>query len=844
MHRPLQDAADRALPRQAMPSARYQPLVMVLVFVAIGIVLDRTLPIRAEAWWLLALAAWLGWFIFRRYGYVRAGCVTLLSCGLALGGAWQHAHWNWFAADDLGLYATFDPQPICLRAVALSSPRRVAAKPFDPLSAMPSAQRSRLELRAEAVRAGRDWLPATGLATLEIDGELVGIEAGDQLQLYTQISAPSPALNAGEFDFAEHLRGNRQLCRLWCDSPAQISVIKQARGISLARLLDRVRGIGNRLLWQDLDRRRSGVAAALLLGSREQLDDAHNNAYFLTGMIHVLSISGMHIAILAGGLFWFLRLGLVTRNMALAGVALLTILYALLIDAEPPAVRATIIVLVACASAWSGRQALAFNSLAAAALVVLAMNPTDLFRVGPQLSFLAAAVLGYCGVMRSRRAPIDPLDRLIAQSRPWPLRWGRTLAGRLGAALLLTTAVWLVTLPLIATRFHVASPAALVLTPLLAIPFSVGLLTGFGVLVFGWLMPPLGTLTGLICDRALDWSDRCVDLGAKLPASHFWIVGPPSWWVAMFYLLLALVVAIPRSTLSTKARLATIGVWSLLGCVLPYTVGASHDRLVCNILSVGHGCCVVLELPDGRTIMYDAGRLGGPQTAARSISGHLWSRGITHLDAVIVSHADVDHYNALPDLFERFRVDRLLVSLTMRYDSSVAVQTLFDAAGQAGVSIDLLSIGQTLPWGGECQLKVLHPPAEGLGASDNADSIVLLVEYRGRKILLPGDLETPGLEMLESMPPIDTDVLLAPHHGSLRSDPPGFVAWSTPEWVVLSGSHQALDRQAVEVYRREGARVLHTATSGAVTVTIDERGLQVTARHEPPLDAETGKIQK
>ncbi len=520
-------------------------------------------------------------------------------------------------------------------------------------------------------------------------------------------------------------------------------------------------------------------------------------------------------------------------------MAVVTIVYALIIDAEPPAVRATIIVLVACASAWFGRQALAFNSLAAAALVVLAMNPADLFRVGSQLSFLAAAVLGYCGVLRSRRAPPDPLQMLIAQSRPWPLRWSRKLAGQFATALLLTCAVWLVTLPLIATRFHVASPAALLLTPLLAIPISVGLLAGFGVLVLGWLVPPLGAATGWICDRALAWSDRCVNLGTTWPAGHFWVVGPPDWWVAVFYLLLALVVAVPRPRLSAKSRLAIVGGWSLLGCVLPFAAGTAHHRLVCSILSVGHGCCVVLELPDGRTIMYDAGRLGAPQAAARSIAGHLWSRGITHLDAVMVSHADVDHYNALPELFERFRVDRLLLSPAMRSDSSVAVHTLVDAAARAGITIESISAGRSLLWGEPCQLRVLHPPAEGLGASDNAESLVLLVEYQGYKILLPGDLESPGLEMLESQPPIDTDVLLAPHHGSLRSDPPGFVAWSRPEWVVLSGSHQALDRPAIKAYRHDGACVLHTATSGAVTVTIDDRGLHVAAWHDPPLDTDS-----
>ncbi len=131
----------------------------------------------------MALAAWLGWFALGRRGYARSGCVCLLLCGLALGGAWRHVCWNWFGPDDLGLYASYEPQPICLRAVAIEAPRRVAPRPFDPLRAIPSGQHSRLAVRAEAVRAGRDWQPASGQATLEIDGQLVDIEAGDRLQL-------------------------------------------------------------------------------------------------------------------------------------------------------------------------------------------------------------------------------------------------------------------------------------------------------------------------------------------------------------------------------------------------------------------------------------------------------------------------------------------------------------------------------------------------------------------------------------------------------------------------------------------------------------------------------------
>ena len=85
-------------------------------------------------------------------------------------------------------------------------------------------------------------------------------------------------------------------------------------------------------------------------------------------------------------------------------------------------------------------------------------------------------------------------------------------------------------------------------------------------------------------------------------------------------------------------------------------------------------------------------------------------------------------------------------------------------------------------------LDVLHPPRDGVIGSDNANSITLAVEYAGRRVSVAGrSWNRPGLEDVMAELPYDCDVLLAPHHGSRQSDPPGFAAWSTPEWVVISG---------------------------------------------------------
>jgi competence protein ComEC len=136
--------------------------------------------------------------------------------------------------------------------------------------------------------------------------------------------------------------------------------------------------------------------------------------------------------------------------------------------------------------------------------------------------------------------------------------------------------------------------------------------------------------------------------------------------------------------------------------------------------------------------------------------------------------------------------------------------------------------------GTETVIEVLHPPREGVFGRDNANSLLLAVEFAGRRILLPGDLESPGIERVMADPPLDCDVLLAPHHGSESSDPPGFAAWCRPEWVVMSGRRPERTLLSAVSYEKAGAQVYHTALSGAVTCLVSEQGVQTATYQESP----------
>ena len=818
----------------SLHASRYQPLVLILSATAGGIVADRCAPLPGAAWYLMAAGLtgiWASALLKRRQG---AASWLLLSAFIAAGGAWHHLHWRLYGEDEVGRALTEHFEPMCLEGVALHSPRWVPAPKPTALRAIPKGESSELVLRITAVRDGRVWRQASGWAQLDVEGKLPAVKAGDHVRVMAVASRPSPPLNPGEFDFAAFERSRRVLCRLRAQFPKSVSVVDRGNRWAIRRGLSDVRDAGSLLLRRRMTPQRATLASALLLGTREQLDPERNEGYLVTGTIHILSISGLHVGILAGGLLVVFRTGSLPRRWTLLSVVLLTGLYTLLTDAQPPVLRAAILITAMCTARLLWRISLGYNSLALAALVVLVHNPLSLFLVGTQLSFLAVATMILAWPLLAPAPQTDPLLRLILATRPWPHRAARWLGGWLWRAWLTGALIWLTSAPLVWLHYGLISPSALFLNLIIAGPIAIALYFGFGVLLLGWLLPPLASGCGWVCDFALRLIEWSITAASSAPGSYFWRPAPPSWWIAAFYIAL-LAVAIFPAIRRAKLWLATaLAGWALGASILagpPRPLIAATERpLSCTFVAVGHGTVALLELPDGSTMLYDCGRLGSPTATARQIASVLWSRGIMHLDAVIVSHADSDHFNALPGLLERFSVGTIYVSPVMFDELQPAVIELQQAIDKRRVPLKVLRASDRLNGGAGVRIEALHPPAKGVFGSDNANSIVLLVEYAGRKLLLPGDLESPGLEDLLAEEPIDCDAIMAPHHGSVRSDPTGFALWSRPEFVVISGGYEGDSRGSVEAvkdsYRARGARVVHTAEDGAVRLEFTAEGVR------------------
>jgi competence protein ComEC len=814
-------------------SLRYHPLVLVLAAVCAGIVVDRDVGLPFWFWWSGALIAGAGWWVLWRRNWLRSASVTLLVSVASLAGVWHHGQWYLYSVDDLSHFARPAAEPTCVEAVATESPQRIPAPPRDPFRAIPQNDRSQLQLEILAVRDRDAWQPASGRVRLMVDGHLLGVHSGDRLRVFAQLSASTPPDNPGEFDYAAYERIERRRCRLWAEFPDGVTVLAAGGRWRPMGWLESVRAAGNRLLERHLSSKSYGLAAALLLGLREELSREGTDAFLETGTVHVLSISGLHVGIIAATISLLLRPLLIPQGRKLLVTAVLTTLYTILTGAQPPAVRSLVLVLILCLSNYRYRPGLPLNSLAAAGLVVLAYSPAHLFNIGVQLSFLAVVgLIYYRPSWFGETVEASGLERLVRQSQGW-LSWAWDALWRTARqATMLSLVVWSLTLPLVMARFHLLQPAALVLNTFLCLLVPIALVSGFGVVIFGWLIPPVGALCGWICSLSsglLQWLTETI---REVPGSHFWVPGPADWWLAGFYGGLLVMALFPRLRPPRRWCLAVFAGWVALGFG-GHFLHQPRQTLQATFLSVGHGCAVVIELPNGTTMLYDAGSFSSPQVGIEAISACLWSKGLLHLDAVVLSHADSDHYNALAGLLRRFSVGVVYVSPVMfQRGEDRALSALHQSIEEAGVPLRPISAGDRLLGGQGCQIEVLNPPRRGLLGGDNANSLVVAIEYLGRRILLPGDLASPGLEDVMAEEPWDCDVLLAPHHGSRQSDPPGLARWCRPEWVVISGGHRNDSAETIVQYRRAGSRILQTGTMGAVWVSINPRGLMTQAGPE------------
>lgn len=756
------------------------PLVPLAVAGTCGIIADRFADVPLPFSLLVAAIfpiVW-SWAAVRRE---RGPTHWFLWMAVAAGGAaYHHWHCQSLNEDDIAHLVNEEPRPIWLRGVVGSEPR-VTQKREDPLSAFPESTATRFLLETTQYRDRSDWRNVSGLVQTIVEGELAGVEAGDSVEVVGQIATPEPPGNPGEFDYIRYLR-DRRIRAVLQVRKTTTAVTRLDRldtsVVNVSKMLAKVRSWAKAILVQNLPSHQQGVAIALLLGDESGMSDADWEKYMHTGVVHVLAISGQHLAVLGGFVWLVLRLFRVRRRTAALCVSFFVLAYALLVGGQPPVLRAAGMVVAMCGALWWQRLVLTANSFAFAWILVALVNPTAIFNNGCQLSFLAVAMLFWGMSLWNRSGDVDPLEKIEEENRPL---WRRLVLKGMHLVLIayvVNLAVWLAVTPLIADRHHLVSPVSVLIGPPMILFSSVALLTGFLLLLGGCYLWPLSAFLASIMSWSLSLTDFFVSQAADMPFACFHVPDVPIWMLWLFYLgVFAFLMIEPLRrhwTWAAGGSLIWCGVLSMIW------VWPRDQSFRCSFVAVGHGSCILLETR-GKVLLYDAGAITGPDVTRRTVAPYLWSRGIAKIDELFLSHADLDHFNGVPALLQRFAVGRIHWTPTFSEREAPGVRRVLDAIRTRGVATTVLSAGKRLQFA-DVSIDVLHPPEVGPPGKENARSLVLLCRSGAHSILLTGDLEEEGLKQFLETPSTAVDVLMAPHHGSKTANTPALAAcWPNPK---------------------------------------------------------------
>ena len=333
---------------------------------------------------------------------------------------------------------------------------------------------TRLRLQLDGIRDRRDWSSVSGQVDVFVHEAFNEARSGDQVRVLGKMFGLKRPTNPGQFDFQNYMRSQGRFATIHVYDANAIELLHRPDRWAGAQLLSSVRRRLNEVAWRFIDGDEAGLASAILLGNREQLSPSRRAAFLETGTAHLLAISGLHVGILAASIFFLCRIGLVERRKCLIATIVFVLSYMWLVEFRPTVVRAAILISLFCVGRLVGQRAYSFNLLAASAWIVLIINPSDLFGVGPQLSFLAVSTLVFAKDWIWWPRSEDPIKRLIANSRPTWMRWVYSVGRSFRATALASAMIWFCALPLVAWHFHLVAPIGLVLNPLLMVPIACG----------------------------------------------------------------------------------------------------------------------------------------------------------------------------------------------------------------------------------------------------------------------------------------------------------------------------------------------------------------------------------
>ncbi len=680
---------------------------------------------------------------------------------------------------------------------------------------------------------------------------LVSLRYGNRLTLSGTLRQPQPQRNPGGFDYQAYLSRKAVFGIIYHQGLLEIgeqSGFPPLRWIETLRLrteevIDEAYGIDS------LD---ALLIKGIMLGKRSDLPTDTVETFRNSGNLHVLAVSGLHVGFVATFCYFSLSafasiLGIRSKHPHLTKkvTVLLTIaavvIYACLVGFRPSVFRAALMASLFLFATVIDRDADIYNLLAFAALILLLLNPTQLWDIGFQLSFVAVTAIVYfvpkmekpfCRFWEVPDSSADDGSRIRTFGRS-ALKW-------LILSYLVTLAALLGTTLIIAFHFFRAYPLGIIVGPF-AVGF-VSLILALGMASVGAglvaLLPLAKLFAGL--NHAIIYFFLKL-LGLFGDASVVMKMKPPTFGTFVVYIAVCLGVTHWRFVyknwrVATLIGLSVIAIW--------VWDSAFHEEgrlLEVVTLDVGQGDAAVVKFPDGRAMLVDGGiqysyenkkkkRQVEYDAGERVVAPYLDVNGVRELELVVLSHQDIDHGGGLAHILKNFEVKAVL-GIAEKANYSKTIKGLREIAQEEEILYEFEYAGE-IEVTPTATLNLLHPidaaSTNLMDTDTNDDSLVMKLSYGEVDILFTGDIEAKAeTRIITSGQDLRAEVLKVPHHGSRTSSTAPFIAAVQPKFALFSlgirNRHGFPDAGVVARYQKRGCVILRTDELGAITLKTDGR---------------------
>ncbi len=801
------------------------PLIFIAAGLISGIIIQSKIDPPGSIWSILLIICVLSTlWVFIAYKsstrYVTA--YLTLVCFVSLG-AIRLISFNHPEPNDIRNLTGTDRTLTSIRGMVVTRPYINTNQHWKFANFRPADPTCSFQLGLAELKSAGGWIKAAGTIRVQVDEPVYDLEAGDNIQAYCWLNRFGPPSNPGQFDTAQYLSRHNIYIGASIKTRNSITLLPKSPAGIFTRLKTRIRELAAEALSGDLSNEDAsrGLLQALLLGYRKNIDSDINRAFQKTGLLHFISLSGLHMGILTGMIWWLCKtIGLLKPARAVICIISVAV-FLLIVPPRAPTLRAAIICWVFCASFLFRRFPNSINTLSLAAIILLLIRPTQLFEAGWQLSF--ATVLGIILLTK-------PIETFISEKIP-NSRFHSSFSSKFISPVLKLFAVgfsaWLGGAGILLYHFHTITPLASVWTILVFPLVALILVLGFSKMVSFFILPTLSSLLAAPATLFSNLLIRIVKAIADLNISEI-LIGHVSIFPVIFYYS-AIVFAVwgfsyrPRTRKIFASATLIITIFFLGGVKWQRT---HRENLTLTCLDVGQGQAILVQLPGSTNILFDAGSLLRSDVGSRVVIPYLNYIGINTIEQIIISHNDIDHINGIPEIVEQCKVSGVYANDAFfeNKDSWGTAEFLRNCLLEYGYEIKRLD---KIPYSADfVKIDILWPTEQQYDRdlSDNDKSLVVSISFAGREILLCSDIEQfTQKELLRRYPELKVDIVIVPHHGSINTLDKSFLENLDADILICSCNRRQYEsaKKTLTSFRADS---FYTYNNGAVTVQINKDG--------------------